>query len=247
MPLDNPGFPSQINPSNPQNGDSAGQGAAHIRKISAVLKNAFPEIAGTVTLTHDEINALPGDIVAESEARESADTDILDQLDDTNNSLKELKTAFEAFKAAYDERDIAVEVMKKTFPIGAPFISFSDRRNPADILGFGTWVEECQGRVVIGAGESTDSRGETETFAAGATGGAFKHQLTVDELPKHRLRLESPWRRDSRGPWYGNNDQGISHSGWQNGSSVFTDYVGSDSPHSIMQPYKTAYVWRRTA
>ena len=45
-----------------------------------------------------------------------------------------------------------------------------------------TWEVFAPGRVLIGAGEGTDSRGESKTFAVGGRGGEHNHVLTTDEI-----------------------------------------------------------------
>lgn len=48
-----------------------------------------------------------------------------------------------------------------------------------------TWEVFAPGRVLIGAGTGTDVNGTSMTFAVGATGGEYSHQLTVGELAGH--------------------------------------------------------------
>ena len=249
MPLDNPQYPNALNPSNPQNSDNAGQGAAHIRKLSAVIQNTFPELAGAITLTHEAINALPKAIETESETREQADTTLTEQLAETNTALADLKKAFDDFKAEYDKRDFVLESLKKAYPVGTPFVSFSDKRNPSEILGFGTWVAESQGRVLIGAGSATDSRGESQSFSAGATGGAFKHKQTRAELPAEGVNTNLTYGAAKYGSNnYNTNEPLVGDPRGANKAKPFkTENLGSGHPFNIVQPYKVVYVWRRTA
>ena len=244
MPLDNPQYPNALNPSNPQNSDNAGQGAAHLRKLTAVVRNAFANIAGPVTLTDEQINALPTAIDDEVKAREQADTSLTEQLAESNTALAALKQAFDDFKAEYEQRDFVLESKKGSYPVGSQYVNYSDSRNPAEILGFGTWVAEAQGRVLIGAGSTTDSRGESLSFSAGATGGEFQHGLTKEEMPEHEhdLGTTGVHRADGGG------DTGLfvvydrEYSGGRK-----TKKEGGGKAHNIIQPYKVAYIWRRTA
>lgn len=48
-----------------------------------------------------------------------------------------------------------------------------------------TWEVFAPGRVLIGAGTGTDINGTSMSFAVGATGGEYSHQLTVGELAGH--------------------------------------------------------------
>lgn len=69
------------------------------------------------------------------------------------------------------------------YPVGSIYMSMS-ATNPAELFG-GTWEQIAQGRCLIGAGTGTDSRSESKTFTAGATGGEYNHVLTVGEMPSH--------------------------------------------------------------
>lgn len=69
------------------------------------------------------------------------------------------------------------------YPVGSIYMSMS-ATNPAELFG-GTWEQIAQGRCLIGAGTGTDSRSESKTFTAGATGGEYNHVLTVGELAAH--------------------------------------------------------------
>lgn len=53
---------TDINPNDPAFNSPAGQGDDQIRALKADIQQSLPAIAGAVTLTHTEINALPSDI-----------------------------------------------------------------------------------------------------------------------------------------------------------------------------------------
>lgn len=74
--------------------------------------------------------------------------------------------------------------LQKVFPVGSIYSSLTDSRNPADILGFGTWEALPAGYGLVAQGTATAEDGSTLTFTAGEKSGEFKHQLTVGELPK---------------------------------------------------------------
>lgn len=82
-------------------------------------------------------------------------------------------------------------IRDKLYPIGSPFISFTDDRNPNIILGFGTW-EAVEGVVIVGAGTYEDSNGDEETFVAETVYGAYKHTLTESEIPTHKHEVNPP-------------------------------------------------------
>jgi microcystin-dependent protein len=62
MALETASFIDSLNPSNPSPTDLLGQGDDHIRLIKAVLKATFPNIAGAVSLSDSDLNALPTNI-----------------------------------------------------------------------------------------------------------------------------------------------------------------------------------------
>lgn len=79
-------------------------------------------------------------------------------------------------RAAVPAMQNALQVL---YPVGA--IYFTARAgNPADILGFGTWVRYGSGRVIV----SLDPN-NPEFSTVGQTGGEAAHSLTADEGPSH--------------------------------------------------------------
>lgn len=82
------------------------------------------------------------------------------------------------------------------------------------------------------------------SFTAGATGGEYKHQLTVDELAKHSHQTTYE---------YGTNLVATNGGGggWThytcNTGSRSVNSTGSSTKHNNIQPYIVVYFWRRTA
>ena len=64
MALENGTYINSLNASNPTITDQIDQGDDHIRLIKSTIKNTFPSVTGAVTLTHTQINDLPGDLTA---------------------------------------------------------------------------------------------------------------------------------------------------------------------------------------
>jgi len=72
----------------------------------------------------------------------------------------------------------------KAHPVGSIYISLS-ATNPKDIYG-GVWEKYSQGRMLIGAGSTTDSRNTSVSFnTIGATGGEYNQALVLENLPSH--------------------------------------------------------------
>ena len=68
-----------------------------------------------------------------------------------------------------------VDVLQRVFPVGSFYASFNISTDPAQLLGFGTWVA-IQGRFLLSA---------SSAYPAASTGGAATHAITVAELPAH--------------------------------------------------------------
>ena len=155
------------------------------------------------------------------------------------------------------------------YPVGSIYMSMSST-NPAELFG-GTWKQIAQGRCLIGAGTGTDSRSESKTFTAGATGGEYNHVLTVGEMPSHNHSASSN-TVGSHGHniyygSYGNKSHAsidasrmdLSESAMSgsyrnftadNGGHSHTISVGnsgSGGVHNNMPPYLGLYVFKRTA
>lgn len=144
---------------------------------------------------------------------------------------------FKIYKALEDLNSRTV--VAGQLPVGSIYTNRTDSRNPAIILGYGTWVS-LAGRVVIGVGEVTDSRGETIEIEPGTFGGEIRHQLTVDESPAHIHALNTDGVAGGR--------VGILQGGLHAGSgkiSSSTTSVGGNQPHNNMQPWLSAYMWER--
>lgn len=131
---------------------------------------------------------------------------------------------------------LQAEVYESIYPIGSQYVNFTDSTNPATLLGFGIW-QAVQGRVIVGY-----DAGQTEFNAAEKTGGAKTHTLTVNEMPSHNHTLQ-------RGGYGNNRVEEISYSSGGNPqtSSIGVNNTGGGGSHNNLQPYITAYVWKRTA
>jgi microcystin-dependent protein len=80
--------------------------------------------------------------------------------------------------AAAGSASSAAAAVLAAFPVGAVYITATNV-NPGTFIG-GTWARIGQGRTLIGEGTLG-----TDTYAAGATGGAARVTLTTSEMPAH--------------------------------------------------------------
>ena len=144
-----------------------------------------------------------------------------------------------ALKADADNVYTKTEILAKTYPVGAIYMS-TVSTSPASLFG-GTW-EQLENRFLLGAGSS---------YSAGATGGEATHILTESEMPEHEHNV-----CDSNGIKVGNtqgsgNALSLVNTGYNNpsGSSNYlrTTKTGSSQAHNNMPPYLVVYMWKRTA
>ena len=137
-------------------------------------------------------------------------------------------------------RDFSLD---KVYPIGSIYITTSNE-NPTNTIG-GTWESFGEGRTLIGAGTGTDSNNQAETFAVNATGGEYKHTLTVAEMPSHTHTLG--YGIETAG-WSGNSPyRYIVTNGNRYGAAPESAEKGENAAHNIIQPYIVTYMWKRTA
>jgi len=122
------------------------------------------------------------------------------------------------------------------YPVGSIYINAGVATNPGTLLGFGTWSAFGSGRVIVGV-DSTD----TDFDAVRETGGAKTHTLTVAQLPSHTHPIEV--FNESGSP---DGDVGGDSSSSSLGTTN-TQATGGGAAHNNLQPYITAYMWRRTA
>lgn len=83
------------------------------------------------------------------------------------------------------------------------------------------------------------------TFSAKATGGEYKHTLTINEMPKHKHGLSISLATDA-GNAGGSSVQGSAYSPPKSNFD-WCNYGGGSIAHNNIQPYIVAYMWKRTA
>lgn len=89
--------------------------------------------------------------------------------------------------------------------------------------------EGMSGRFPLAAGQTTDARDEKKSFVLGQTGGAYLHQLTVDEMPSHTHSFHGS-RSERRGDDWDNETV-------HRDETRTTNPMGGDQPHNNMPPY----------
>jgi hypothetical protein len=135
---------------------------------------------------------------------------------------------------------VAAVDLTTVYPVGSLYMNASSGTNPATLLGMTgtTWVAFGEGRMLLG---------ENASHANGSTGGAETHTLTEAQMPAHHHDLilggGSSGPRDAIAVDAASGE-GHSYTG-TNGEA--TENAGSGTAFSIMNPYITVYMWKRTA
>jgi hypothetical protein len=165
------------------------------------------------------------------------------------NNLNDAVEALEA-KVGIDDSAVATSldyiIKNNIYPIGSVYIAVVST-DPNTLLGFGTWSRIAEGRMLIGQKDSDADFNEAEE-----TGGAKTHTLTTAELPSHSHgagTLKGQVKQTSNGGYGDTATMADSNTGTSAGQNISgsTATAGSGDAHSIMNPYFTAYIWKRTA
>ena len=120
-------------------------------------------------------------------------------------------------------------------PVGSIYMSSKDT-SPAELFG-GEW-KAIEDVFLYCAGTK---------HAAGGTGGAETHTLTVDEMPSHRYtRMPESYANTN---FNVNNQANFNESVRKssNSETVSTEATGGGQAFSIMPPWRAVYAWERTA
>ena len=142
--------------------------------------------------------------------------------------------------------EIAQSFLDSIYPIGSIYTNATDSTNPGTLLGFGTWVQFAAGRMMLGFGQGTDTRGDTVNFnSVGDTSGEYQHTLTTSEMPAHTHGGIFP--SGSAGSFSQAFDVDDPNTGADLGSEKTTTSTGGGSAHNNMPPYIVVYMWKRTA
>jgi hypothetical protein len=123
------------------------------------------------------------------------------------------------------------------YPVGSIYISVSST-NPASLFG-GTWVAFAVGRTLIGV-----DAGQTEFDTVEETGGAKSKTLIAAEMPAHTHVIP-----DVRSATTGAVNTLIARTADASstaGNDVTTGSAGSGQAFSILNPYLTVFMWKRT-
>ena len=158
----------------------------------------------------------------------------IDSTDSTKINLEVADSNDLNLKLTGGDKGLRLHMLETIYPVGSIYINAGVATNPGTLLGFGTWTAFGTGRTIVGVDSS-----DTDFDTVRETGGAKTHQLSISELPAHTHNV-SMSTSDVDGDFLSEgNNTGI--------STFTTTSTGGDQAHNNLQPYITAYMWRRTA
>lgn len=266
MPLDNADYISQFNLNNPVGSvDTVSMIDDFLREMKKVLLQSFPNINKQTTISSDELNNLKAyfkrsgtswDLQNSSvinvaaadnatavqprsynDARYLLKTNNLSDVGNKNVALNNLMSGLDSGAAGWAA--MRTNVVNMVYPVGTIYYNSIQGNNPRDFFGTGTWIAWAQGRVIVGVGQTTDTRGEARNFGNQSQGGEFQHQLSEAEMPAHQHGFNAINYGGGNHIGQGSNVIG--------GMNMATDWRGGNAAHNNMQPYTSAFCWIRTA
>lgn len=131
-------------------------------------------------------------------------------------------------------QQVLAAVVERDHPVGSLYIS-ENATSPAELYG-GTW-ERIEGRFIMGA---------SDTYPAGSTGGSATHTQTVGEMARHSHTMDL----SNAGIDDNEYEYTVSYSRNKKITIAATRALqanGGNNPMNILNPYYSAYIWRRVA
>ncbi|MGU6743961.1 phage baseplate protein [Salmonella enterica subsp. houtenae serovar 6,7:z4,z24:-] len=269
MPIENATYISDLNPDWPVgSSDFISQGDDQMRMQKKVLQNTFPNATAPITGTPTQLNQLASGIWYQSASENPTVPDIYRLFTDSTGATQAaLATKTPTIGELSISTNIAVvwqNIIDLIYPVGCQYVSYTDSRNPSDILLFGTW-EPVVG-MIAGVGVATDINGYAQTLSPGyqpgwwrvnnsqIVGQQLNVQLTMNAVPPHTHgegTMKSYWgdsNHTSLTPGDGDGQTGSAGGHTPTGTGSVTIGSGSTTDGTqFYNPYYGVYIWRRTA
>lgn len=267
----NANFITDLDDAYPRKNDLIKEGDDHLRLIKRILKNNLPGFNKAVTMTADKLNLLDRGLTADDQAITTATAFKIGTgrgFSANSNKITDL-AAGTADNDAVSFKQLRDTIASNAWPVNSIYIT-ADNRNPSEILGYGVWEQFSKGRVLIGAGTTTDSSNSTQTLNLGTSSGEFSHTLRETELPPHShthnlattsngehthtfnylqmLKPSPDTKHDAEMAQGGRVDYNTSTAGAH--VHTITGSIsggGSSTPFTNMQPYIVVAIWKRTS
>ncbi|HED5885099.1 TPA: hypothetical protein R5S02_000178 [Salmonella enterica] len=266
MPIENPTYISELNPDWPVGAsDFVSQGDDHLRTIKKTLQNTFPNANAQIIGTPTQIN----NITTAAQWVDSGGAAVSYWMLANPNSTNEwqcIAAETPGIEELNKNNGILISylgIQNIIFPVGSQYTSYTDGRNPFDILGFGKW-EPVVG-LIAGVGSATDCQGYTQNYSAGYQPGFWRVQnfhvvhteydvsLTMDAVAPHahgEATINSFYNDSGHtatvpGDGAGTTGSAGGHTPTGTGSLTIGEGTPTDST-AFFNPYYGAYIWRRT-
>lgn len=177
-------------------------------------------------------------------------------LDDMNENIESLSdgTGFEdgaigtapiGDEAVTGDKIDKASVLSLVYPVGSIYINATSSTNPATLLGFGTWAAFGGGRVPVGftSGDADFNAGEKE---GGNKSNTHNHWTGTSNDGATQFQTNSSYIVAQ-----GGRTRVITASRNNLGAASSVQATREDSTYnetiSLLQPYITVYMWKRTA
>lgn len=263
-PIEQAQFIDSLVPEWPTGTDPRSAGDDHMRLIKQVLQNTFPAVTAAVTGSAVQLNDLTAGVQLQPADTENSQI-VRFKVTDPATADAPVLAAMEAAtptSAQYIANPALTltyqAIMEIIYPVGNPYISFKDSRNPAEILGFGTW--EPRGGYLAGAGDVTDTDTVLHSMAAGARSGWWHPHhshiwsdvvaVTIDEGGSHQHDYATTYQN-------GDNENDGAGAPTMFPTTGWTGWGGQHAHSGRVQigtatefyhlPGHTVYIWERTA
>ena len=224
-------------------GETSTEGAAFVDGIATSVNGGEASSGGTVTSVSVKMNGEDKGTV-------------------TTSGTIDLGTVLTSWDDVGSEAIISI-IGKALYPVGAIYMSTANV-NPSTFIAGTTWVAWGSGRVPVGIDIS-----DTDFNGVEKTGGEKTHTLTENEMPAHKhtgTEQESQKFNIEQGSTFetkrytasftsekmqtASNSVANPNGSLSGSGEVVVEHgitAGGGQPHSILQPYITCYMWKRTA
>lgn len=156
----------------------------------------------------------------------------LDNQHGYNYLMRQVNNAQKALKALAAQREEDLARIKFWFS--------DDPTSPASFIG-GTW-ERIEGKFIMGA---------SDTYPAGSTGGSATHSQTASEVARHNHNIGTNQKGTEltvpQWKFYITSVSQVSDPEGYKCYGMSTFNTGDGAPMDILNPYYSAYIWRRVA
>jgi microcystin-dependent protein len=183
-------------------------------------------------------------------------------------NVTNLQSSLNAKSDASHTHEASGITLAQVYPVGSIYISVVNT-NPATVFGFGTWVSFGAGRCLVGV-----DVGQSEFDAVEKTGGSKTHTLITSEMPSHTHTQDSHNHTQNA---HGHTEQAqggttantggthlmtstatggslrssgqstVNATATNQAATAVNQSTGGGAAHNNLQPFITAYFFKRTA